>query len=177
MAKQEPRNVAPHVARVIQAAMKPASGRPQAPHVARATQAAAVQPARRGVLQRAFEGSGFQVVRVGDSSAWEVIDPNPQWENCTDFAFQGDPVLCMEGRLSKLLKKAKEKGYAETSDLGQAVVILFGKNGNYSHAIRKVGGQWHEVKHDGGPMRKYTGPDAPPKFHGGDYIVAMLSQG
>ena len=177
MAKQEPRNVAPHVARVIQAAMKPASGRLQAPHVARATRAAVVQPAQGGVLQRADEGSGIQVVRVGDSKAWEVIDSDPQWQNCTDFAFNGDSDLCFVPSLSKLLKKANEKGYAETSDLGQAVVILFGRNDNYSHAIRNVKGEWYEVESLGGSLRKYTGPDAPPKFHSGDHIVAMLRKG
>jgi hypothetical protein len=108
---------------------------------------------------------------------WVVVDRNPQHQNCTDFAFDGDPDLALVADLGQLLQTAAGKGYALTNSPGDAAVVLYGASGHYSHAIKRIGSTWFEVQSLGGAMRRYTRGPTPPATHEGDTVVAMLRKG
>jgi hypothetical protein len=110
------------------------------------------------------------------SHKWEKIDVEHQFQNCTDFAFEGHEKLVIQPDLKKLLEEAQKQGYEVTKDPSQATVVLYGQGKNYSHAIRKVKDAWYEVEYIGGPLRKYTGTGGPPTTHNKDVIVAMLKR-
>jgi hypothetical protein len=112
------------------------------------------------------------------SSGWSPVKGGrTDAQNCTDFAFDGDPDLALVADLRELLRLAATKGYRETRTPSDATVVLYGSNGNYSHAIKRVEGRWYEVSSLGGELRVYTASDNPPERHTRDVIVAMLKKG
>ena len=113
---------------------------------------------------------------VGNTRQWKELDEDPQFQNCTDFAFRGDFDLCFEPDLVKLIRKAEQKGYVSTTNPDEADIILYGRKGEYSHAIRKEQGKWYEVASLGGKKRVYTGDNAPPLMHSGDDIQHMFKE-
>jgi hypothetical protein len=119
--------------------------------------------------------SSTPMASTGGAAWTEFLKEHP-YENCTDYAFERDFDLALVADLKTLLKIAQSKGYRLVEDPAVATVVLYGKNGNYSHAIRKDRGAWYEVHGIGRPMFKYNGDPRPPSTHGGDLIVAMLQK-
>jgi hypothetical protein len=123
-----------------------------------------------------FVGQTYDTETEKLSSGWVKANIITQAQNCTDFAFNGDPDLALEPDLQRLLQAAQLKGYQRTTSGPDATVVLYGRNGNYSHAIKRLNGNWYEMTSLGGELRRYTGPENPPARHEGDEIVAMLKR-
>lgn len=123
-----------------------------------------------------FIGQTYDTETDTLSRAWVDTNMPTRAQNCTDFAFDGDPDLALVSDLDQLLTLVRAKGYEETSSGSEASVVLYGRNGNYSHAIRRVHGAWYEVSGLGGTVRRYAGAENPPAQHTGDHVVAMLKK-
>ncbi len=111
-------------------------------------------------------------LKGADAKNWEVLAWDSKSENCMHFAFGSEDHAYVADLAS--LKAKLPKGYSETSDLGQATVVLYGTSG-ISHAMVKNGGSWEEVSFPGGPHLRRGGANPPAKFKG-ESIVAMFKK-
>jgi hypothetical protein len=146
--------------------------------------ARAIQPAARSVPpqspteeEKTAPGATASAVPAAAVAAapatWQKVGKT-QWDNCTAFAFSGrGAYLENVPDLAKLLELATGSGgFVETSNLGEATIVLYGHGRQYSHAIRRLGRFWFEVY--GNDFNRYTGGSMPPPTHHGNRIVAVL---
>jgi hypothetical protein len=124
-------------------------------------------------LHQESSSSNREATTTVESTAWETIGNGSQYQNCAHFALQNED-LAIEQDVNVIASRASEVELEVTRSTSEATVVFYGSGNYYSHAIRKVDGSWQEVQYMGGPLRRYTGSEDPPRMNNNDNIVLML---